>query len=214
MHWYFGYSINQVVVLTADEFLDGVPIVTSRGFEVRCEAHCDADDIHDAPYGPRIAPSWDEEDLAEHNRLRAASRDVELINCLAGAYAEAAFRGVSVATCLKGGGKGDLSHFHTIAGAWGWGQRSTESARAKQLAGARAEALIRSPMGAAAIKSIAESLLERGKVDEDEIGRLCRTAYGDKQCKPAVWPGHWPPTLAQIHAGHIPESADRLRAAS
>ena len=100
---------------------------------------------------------------------------------------------------------GDLEHFRAILGAWGLNDRSPDGKAAWRFAETRAKALIRSPMGAAAVQSIAEALHQRGELDGEEVAALCRDAYGGRECRFGAWTDHWPPTLAQIRAGHIPE---------
>lgn len=212
VRWYFGHGIDRVVVLTVNEVRAGVAVENRKGIEVQCEGICEGYDILGYPFGPMTVSGYDDEQQAEHNRLRAISRDIELINCLAGPYSEAAYRRVSVVGCLLFGGDGDLSHLRTILEAWGWAKDTPEHRDAWQLAGTRASALVRSPMGAAAIRSIAGALLERGEVNGDEVRAMCRAAYGGKECAYGAWSGHWPPTLAQIRAGYIPERSRTSRA--
>jgi hypothetical protein len=212
VRWYFGHGIDRVVVLTVEEVRAGVTVENRKGIEVQCEGVCEGYDILGYPFGPMVVSGYDEKQQAEHNRLRAISRDIELINCLAGAYAEAAHRRGSVVGCLLAGGDGDLGHLRTILEAWGWSKDAPEYEATWQLAGARASALVRSPMGSAAIRSIAGALFERGEVDGDEVRALCRTAYGGRECAFGAWLNQWPPTLAQIRIGFIPERPAKVAA--
>jgi hypothetical protein len=209
--WYFGYSTDRAVVLTVEEVIDGVQVENRRGALVTCEGLVDGHDICGYPFGPLKLADGPPEREAELNHLRGIARDIDLINCLAGVYAEAAYRRISVVGCIFAGGDGDLKIINRLLDAWGWGEGTPENEAAWRLAETRTAALTRSPMGSAAIRSIAGALLERGEVDGDEIAALCRFAYGGRQCAFGAWTDHWPPTLAQIRAGYIPGPPDPSR---
>lgn len=208
--WYFGHRTDHAVVFTPAEVWAGVQIETRRGWHSTCEGIVDGYDICSYPFGPLNVSSEYPEQGAELNRLRSISRDVDLINCLAGFYAEAAYRRASVAECMFAGGAGDMKHLRIILDAWPMSEAERNDLCRE--AEARAAALVRSRMGAAAIRAVADRLLARGYLDGDEIASLCRSAYGDRECAFGAWSHHWPPSLAQIRSGHIPPPPDASRA--
>lgn len=61
------------------------------------------------------------------------------------------------------------------------------------------------PKGAAAIRALADALMERGEVECEEIGAIFRAAYDGRECRFGAWDAHWPPTLDQLRTGFIPE---------
>lgn len=206
VRWYFGHRTDRAVVLTVEELRAGVTVENHRGIEVACEGIVDGWEIHEPPFGPRDFGGASEA-AAAAERWREIGRDVELMTCAAGMAAEAAYRRVSVLACAIGGGDGDLKFARTILDAWfpsGEGRRE-----AMFLAERRAAALVRSAPGSAAIGAMADALMERGEIDGDEIDTMCRRAYGGRQCEFGGWNALWPPTLAQIRSGFIPEPAAR-----
>lgn len=208
--WFFGYDTNRAVVQTFEAFLAGKRVRDRRGRLVICEGLVTGYDIHGHPWGRLKLSNGTSEEQAWLDRDRATSRDIELINCLAGFYAEAAYTRRPVNGCMLDGGGGDMKSFSTIVDAWGFTEE--EERAVCQTAEARAAALVRSPQGSAAIKAIADVLLARGQITGDRIAALCRKAYGGRQCRFGAWIDHWPPTLAQIRSGHIPDPAAPSRA--
>lgn len=199
--WYFGHSCDRAVVLTAEEVRAGKKVENGRGVLVQCEGLLDGYDILGWPFGPmRINASPEHNEY--FNKLRMVSRDIELIHCMSGPYAEAIYTRKSVHDRIFLGGSGDIAHIIMILEAWGLNQN--ESAKLRTEAEKRASALLRSQMGSAAIRAVAEALLEHGEVEGDEINRLCRNAYGDRQCPYDAWSTCWPPTLEQLRTGYIP----------
>lgn len=202
VRWYFGHRTDRAVVLTVDEVRAGAKIENRRGGLVACEGIVDGYDIHGAPWGPLpIAGTREDQDRLAH--LRAVDRDVELMNCAAGIAAEAAYRKASAFACALWGGEGDLRTSGQILDAWY--ADPLESREAALAAERRAVALVRSRPGAAAIRTMADALMQAGEIDGDEIASICREAYGGRECPFGAWAKHWPPTLAQIRGGFIPE---------
>lgn len=204
--WYFGHSTDRAVVLTVEEVLGGKKVENRRGVLIQCEGLVDAYDIIGWPFGPLKIEGSAERQL-EFDRLRAIDRDIELINCMAGLYAEAAYRRCTVDACMVAGGGGDMERLQTILDAWSMNEG--ESAEVSREAERRAAALVRSSMGSAAVRAVAGALLRHGEIEGDEIASLCRKAYGGRQCAFGAWMNHWPPTLSQIRAGLIPQRETR-----
>lgn len=207
--WYFGHQTDRAVVLTVEEVRAGKVVKNRKGVRVvGCEGIVEGYDLHGYPYGPmRIEGSPEEQERFNH--LRAISRDMELINCHAGFMAEAHYRRMSAIACMLSGGRQDMQHAQLVVEAW----KLAEPERDKvfKLAEARAAALVRSVPGAAAIKAIADALMERGRLTGDQIAKLCRGAYSGRECAHGAWVAHWPATPEQIRSGFIPE---RLRQAA
>ncbi|QEE37589.1 MULTISPECIES: hypothetical protein [unclassified Methylobacterium] len=209
VRWFFGYHTDRAVVQTVEELIAGKRVRDRRGRLVACEGIVTGYDICGWPFG-RLKISGSAEDQAEYDRVRAVSRDIELINCYAGFYAEAAYARRSVRGCMLAGGGGDIKNSRAILDAW---HLPEEERRAVTLAAeALASALVRSPQGAAAIKAIADVLMTRGQASGDRIAALCRKAYGGRECAYGAWVDHWPPTLDQIRTGHIPERRAKVAA--
>lgn len=205
--WFFGYGTDRAVVQTFEAFRAGKQVRDRRGRLVTCEGLVTGYDIHGHPWGRLELSNGTPDQQAWLDRDRAIGRDIELIYCLAGFYAEAAYTRRSVGGCMLDGGGGDMKGFGAIIDAW---KLSEEEKRAVCLtAEARATALVRSPQGSAAIKAMADALMLRGQMSGERIATLCRRAYGGRECAFGAWMDHWPPTLEQIRAGYIPERAER-----
>lgn len=211
VRWYFGHRTDRIVVLSVEDVRAGVTVENRRGQPVRCEGMVDGYDICQPPFGPIKLPNGAPEEQAEFDRLRAIARDIELINCLAGFFAEARYRKKSAAGCMFDGGSGDMAHYRQVLDAWPLGEdeRTLISAAAE----ARAAALVGSPSGQAAIKALSIVLMMRGEASGDEAAALFRPAYGGCECDFGAWSRHWPPTPAQIRAGFIPQALPRRVAA-
>lgn len=203
VRWYFGHQTDRAIVLTVEQVRAGVRLENRRGVPVvGCEGMVDAYSICGYPYGPARV-QIDPEAAPEMLKGWGVGRDIALIECYAGFYAEAAYRRCSViASILAGGGK-DMEDARNILG--GWDLDEDERNAVVLSAQDRAAALVRSKMGSAAIQAVAAALLDRGEIDGDEIAALCRPAYGGQECAFGAWSDHWPPTLAQIRSGHVPE---------
>lgn len=200
--WYFGHRTRSAVVLSLGEVRLGRTIKNWVGEEFHCEGMVDGWQIHSPPFGPNRYPG--PSDMTAYlSRCREVSRDIELINCAAGIAAEATYRRLSMKDCAEGGGASDMRYAHAILEAW----FTCEDRRREQmsLAVRRATALVRSAAGSRAICAMADALMERGKLDGDEIEALCRRAYGGQQCSFGGWTAQWPPSLSQIRTGFIPE---------
>lgn len=204
VRWYFGHTTDKAVVLTVEEVRAGKQVENRRGVLGACEGAVDGYDIHSWPFGPRELSGATPAEAEAFQRDLEMSRDIELINCAAGMAAEAHYRRNSVLACAIGGGDGDLQHTRDILDAWypDRAERSTVALTAER----RASALVRSPQGSAAIRAMADALMDRGEIKGDEIAFLCSQAYGGRACRFGGWAEHWPPTLAQLRAGFIPES--------
>ncbi|MBB2963343.1 hypothetical protein [Methylobacterium sp. R2-1] len=173
--WSFGHRQDSVTILSVDELLAGVRIEDRAGQQLLCEGHVDAYDICGWPYDPmRVA--GDARAQERSDRLRGIARDIALIDCVSGIIAEARFRKVAVATCTLAGGDADMQHASMLLDAWNL--HGVERRAASVLAAWRATTLIRSRPGEAAIRTIADALLERGRLTGTETADLCRRAYG------------------------------------
>lgn len=202
VRWYFGHRTDRAVVLTVEEVRGGVQVENRKGGRVACEGVVEGYDIHGYPWGPmKFTDTSEDQDHVAH--LRAVSRDIELVNCAAGMAAEAAYRRVSVLACAIGGGGGDMKYARNIIDAWFPDEEGRREAMF--LAERRAAALVRSRPGAAAIRAMSDALMGAGEIDGDEIASICREAYDGRECPFGAWAEHWPPTLAQIRSGFIPE---------
>ena len=210
--WYFGHRMDRAVVLTVEEVRAGAQMENRRGVPViGCEGMVDAYSICGYPYGPaRVAidPTTGPEFL-HHWKV---SRDIALIECYAGFYAESAYRRCSVVGSILAGGDGDMKSAAAILDGWDLSEEERDSVTLSTQD--RAAALVRSRMGSAAIRSMAAALLIKGEIYGDEIASLCRAAYGDRECVFGAWFNHWPPTLAQIRNGYIPDPPAPTRAAA
>lgn len=211
VRWYFGHMTDRAVVLTVEEVRAGRRVENCKGGLVACEGVVEGYDICGYPHGP-AGISLDPTTAPDLLRRWAVERDIGLILCYAGFYAEAAYRRSSVAGSMLDGGSGDMKGAAAILDAWDLteAERSAIAWDAER----RASALVRSRMGAAAIRGIAAVLLERGEIDGNRIAELCRAAYGDRECAFGAWTDRWPPTLVQIRAGHIPDPPAASRVAA
>ena len=176
VRWYFGHRTDRAIVLTVEQVLAVVQLEYRLGVPVvGCEGMVDAYSICGYPYGPaggHIDP------VAAPKILKGwgVGRDIALIECYAGFYAESAYRRCSVIASILAGGSKDMEAAADILG--GWELDEDERNAVVLSAQDRAAALVRSKMGSAAIRAVAGALLERGEIDGDEIAALCRAAYG------------------------------------
>lgn len=203
VRWFFGYSTERAIVLTVEEVRARVPIIRLDDEPVFCEGLVEGYDIIGPPFGPvSVGGTRKEED--ERNRIRSIARDIDLINCYAGFVAEAHYLHISTNVAMFNGGMPDIEHARMLADAW---HLPSEEAKALHDASQRrAAALVRSPSGSAAIRAMADAIMDGGEIDGNEIAELCRPAYGGRQCEFGAWNRCWPPTLAQLRAGYIPEA--------
>lgn len=207
--WYFGHQTDRALVLTVEEVRAGKVVKNRKGVRVvGCEGIVEGYDLIGHPFGPMLIEGSPEEQ-ERFNYLRAISRDVELINRYAGFMAEAHYRRMSATACMLSGGRQDMQHARLVVDAWKLPQ--TERNELLRLTEARAAALVRSKPGSAAIKAIANALMERGRLTGNQIATLCRGAYGGRECAHGAWDAYWPATPEQIRLGFIPE---RLRQAA
>ncbi|WP_375274342.1 hypothetical protein [Methylorubrum thiocyanatum] len=202
VRWYFGHRTDRAVVQTVEEVRNGVPILTGHGDQIFCEALVDGYDIIGYPFGP-LKVNGSQEEQTRINRSRSIARDIELMNCYAGFVAEAHYRRISPKVCMFAGGLRDLEQARTVLDAWQLSEMDEHALR--ELSYDRAVALVRSRHGSAAIRAMADALMERGEIDGVEIAALCRDAYGGRKCAFGAWSRHWPPTIGQLRAGYIPE---------
>lgn len=201
VRWYFGHGTDRAVVLTVEEVRAGKLIKGWRGEPHAAEGSVVGYPIHEPPFGPTPQPFRD--DVLEHRR--EVARDIALIDCAAGIMAEAAHSRASVGWVGFVGGGGDLTTSREILAAWFPGDDEARATASRQAQQQRASALVRSAPGTAAIRSMAAALHKKGEVSGEEIGELFRSAYGGRECRFGAWIAHWPPTLAQIRTGFIPE---------
>jgi hypothetical protein len=96
--------------------------------------------------------------------------------------------------------------------AWLLDVEAGEGQELEVLVAAWTRALVRSPQGSSAIRVIADALVARGELSGAQIATLCREAYGGRECAFEAWATCWPPTLAQIRAGYIPERPAKVAA--
>lgn len=199
--WYFGHRVYRVAVLTVEDMLAGKVIENHRGIPMKCEGAVCGYDI--CPY-PFIPPETipDDPRYAAFVQNWVANRDIDLIECYAGSRAEAMHRRCSVWACVYDGGMGDMQRAAEILDASGLNDDERDAVEAA--VAAQATALVRSPMGTAAIRNMAAVLFEKGELNGDEVASLCRSAYGGRECAIGAWDKHWPPTLAQLRSGYIP----------
>lgn len=201
--WYFGHKTDRALVLTVDEVRAGKTVRNRKGVVIcDCEGIVEGYDIHGYPYAPMLTVgSAEEQKYSDY--LHAINRDVELVNCFAGIIAEAHYRHASVSACMLAGGIKDMHHARILVDAWHLSHE--EQQELLRLSEARAAALVRSKPGSAAIKAIANALMERGRLTGKQIARLCRKAYDSRECAHSAWNAHWPAMPKQIRAGFIPE---------
>lgn len=205
--WFFGHLTDRVVVLTVEQVLAGETIKDDRGREICCEGLCEGYDILGFPFGP-VHIAGDPEEEARVNYHRAVMRDVELIFCHAGFFAEAHYGKVCPIACMFSGGLEDMENVKSVFDAWE--MHGDERHVLAALTEKRAAALVRSPKGAAAIRALADALMERGEVEGEEIGAIFRCVYDGRQCQFGAWNAHWPPTLAQLRSGYVPERKAKM----
>lgn len=204
--WYFGYFTDRAIVLTAEDVRARRWPENSLGDLVECVGMVSGHPIHvciDAGVRYREDP--------EGRRPAEIARDQDLIGCFSGMAAEAAYRHWSLTPCLIGGGERDFADIAFIMD--NWGLSDTEEREVLRAAERRAVALVRSRRGASAVRAMADALMERGEIDGKEIDYLCRAAYGGRQPEFGAWNDHWPPTLSEIRASHIPSSVAERSAA-
>lgn len=202
VRWYFGHMTDRILVLTVEQVLSGTTVIDNRGRKIVCEGLCEGADILSYPFGTiQIASNPEEE--TKVNKLRAILRDVHLIYCFAGSYAEAFYSRVSPVACMLSGGLDDIKHAKIVLDAWNLD--SSKRDQMEKLACRRAAALVRSAKGALAIKALANALVERGEIEGEEVGRIFRGFYDGQQCKFGAWNAYWPPTLRQLRDGVVPE---------
>lgn len=209
--WFFGFGTDRAVVLTVDEVRAGKRIRTAGGNLVRCEGMVLGSDILPWPHGPRVSGGG-ADDQAADDRWRAYRRDVELIDCYAGFHAEARYGHIGATAAVLAGGDRNMARFRAVVDAWFPGGEAdgdgAERAALERRVVDWTRVLVGSPMGQAAIGSIAEALRIRGSLSDDRIARLCRSAYGDRECRFEGWAPHWPPTPRQLRRGFIPGPGD------
>ena len=98
-----------------------------------------------------------------------------LVELYAGSWAEARYRRRSSFECVLGGGRQDFAQAKEVAEAWFKTEeaRTAAHSRAEQIA----RTLVRSPKGWTAVQAVAGALLDRGRLDGDEVDTLCAAAY-------------------------------------
>lgn len=185
--WYFGHRVERVVVLTVADMQTGKMIENRRGTAMKCEGAVCGYDICSYPFHlPRSLPDDPEHTVFAQRWL--ANRDIDLIGCYAGISAEALHRRLPIWFCEQTGGEGDLQRAAEILSASGLS--GAEQDALGEAVKAQATALVRSPMGRAAIRNMAAALFEQGELNGDEVASLCRSAYGDRECAFGAWSTH------------------------
>ncbi len=184
--WWLGHLADQAVVLTMDEVRAGVTIPGRRGREQQSEGSVVGYDL--------VEPHM-------RGQERAFRTEANFVEQLAGSYAEACYRRRSVSLCLFEGGAGDLAELARLR-IETFGD-DPEGQRAVMRADSISRTLVRSPMGAAAVRVVADTLLARGRINFLQIDALCSAAYGAPFAYDR-WSGAWPPTPAQVRDGYLP----------
>lgn len=200
--WFFGHMTDRVVVLTVEQVRAGEAIEDGRGRKIQCEGLCEGYDILGYPFGP-VHIADDPEEEAKVNYYRAVLRDVELISCHAGFFAEAHYAKACPTVCMFSGGLEDMEQVKVVFDAWAL--HGDDRHALATLTEKRAAALVRSRKGGAAIRALADALMKRGEVECEEIGAIFRRSYDGQQCRFGGWNAHWPPTLNQLRAGFVPQ---------
>lgn len=211
VRWFFGFEVERVVVQTVESVRAGRRLRTLGGRLVTCEGMVSGPDILSWPYGPQLVYGG-LRDQAEYHRWRRYRRDVELIDCCAGYHAEAHYgRLHPTAAALMGGGD-DIAQHSTVMRAWFPGVGPLDGHSVYEGLHRRvdrwARALVRSPMGSAAIHAMAEKLRTRGRLSGVQVAAVCRDAYGGRECAFEAWAGRWPPTEKQLRDGFIPGTTE------
>lgn len=209
VRWFFGFKTDRAVVQTDQEIRSGKRLRGRDGDLVTCHGMVSGDPIHDRPFGP-WPQAGSPEQQAAGLRWWVYRRDVELIHCYAGFHAEAHYRRIDPAAAMLGGGGADMERFSAIMNAWSLDKADRKELEAKVDAWTRA--LVRSPQGSAAIQTVANALMTRGRLSGAQIAALCREAYGGRECAFEAWANQWPPTVEQIRSGYIPKG--QMRAAA
>ena len=201
--WYFGHFTYRVHVLKIDQVMNSIPIVDRQGRIHYAEGLMESYDICSrrfrlvdrayiiASHGPEVGRDFD------------MAPQVEMIECYAGAYAEAQYTGDNVDDIILTGGEKDEAMALELADRWTENEikRNRMIIKARQ----RAEALVSSKKARLALSGMAQTLFRHGKVYGDVLEKVCEDAY---QTAPALcsWRSHWPPTLTQLRSGFVPES--------
>lgn len=196
--WYFGFATHRASVLTQEQVRFGCTIEDTQAREVRAEGSVDGHDIH-FPYSLEMMNFQDADASAVFARSGPVRAEIALINCFIGVVAEARFRRASLIACFINGGSEDLEQAQEIADLW-----LSRSAAPLATAQRRAQALVRSTPGWAAISAVADQLWARGEIDGDHVDELCQKAFNGRSPVYDCWADHWPPALSDLRAGVIP----------
>ncbi|MCJ2093982.1 MULTISPECIES: hypothetical protein [unclassified Methylobacterium] len=202
VRWFFGFRTDRAVVQTGEEIRAGKRLRGRDGGLFTCHGMVSGEPIHEWPFRPWPLAGSPEQQAAGL-RWWTYRRDVELIHCYAGFHAEAHYQRVDPTAAMLGGGGADMERFSAIMEGWSLDKAARSELEAKVDAWTRG--LVRSPLGSAAIQAVASALMARGRLSGAQIAILCRQTYGGRECAFEAWATCWPPTMAQIRAGYIPE---------
>lgn len=192
--WFFGFHIDDAAVLSAEQVMAGETLPDRRDRQIRCEGIVNGHDIH-FTLGPDIGMGGIDKAAYLRNGQRRA--EIALVELMAGMAAEARYRRRPLFEVYWGGGEADQEQARRIAEQW-FGLNDANAAI--DLACRRAAALVRSLKGQAAIGVIAEDFRQHGRLEGDQIHKICEAAFGFAPAHDA-WEEAWPPTLAQLRAG-------------
>lgn len=199
--WYFGFYIKIAVVLSFDDIRNARWHVNQHGHAVECEGYVEGEPLHGLPYGPPLVTGNTIYDRKMF-RVRQITAEMEVLDCLSGPISEAKYLNVTNSICLLNGGEDDVECISQILRAWKCNDE--RQVYIKKISEDRAVALISSPQGSGAIKSIAEALMRTGKMKHDEIDTVCREHFDGAKPSKKLWIESWPPTIDQLRSGHIP----------
>jgi hypothetical protein len=201
--WYCGHFFDRVLVLTVEQVRRSEWPKNRRGF-VRPDIEGMVDGYALGP-SPALGPEHYKAMSPEALRFLQVDIEQELIDCLAGPIAEAAYSRRSVVTAMLWGGDGDMGRVRQLLNEWF--PDPAARAQAYRLAARRTAALVRSGPGWRALTALAEALYESGELDWPEAKPVIEAAYGREQPQLRMWMEAWPPTLEMIRGGRFPELA-------
>ncbi len=203
--WWSGHSFDCVLVLTTEQVVRNVRALNRRGVPVtEAEGFMDGYDLKSSLTLDMLDAMGGEPDLvSQFRRVALVSVEMDLIENYIGAAAEARYRKCSANAAMLTGGAEDLAQAGRTLDNWypDPDARRIASIQAIQ----RAAALVRSEAGWRAIAALATTLLQRGEVQWTEAEPLLAAAYGHERPNPNAWIAAWPPSLAMIRDGQLPE---------
>lgn len=189
--WYLGFHTDSVEVLSVKQVTTGALAKDRRGRDVRCEGLVSGYDIHFV-----LPPSLVSGKFQSKGRNRA---EMSLLALAAGVAAEARYRKLALLVCALEGGGEDWQAAKVVAADW-----LPDDAGALDIAHKRARALVASPTAWGAITSVAELLLQTGRLSGDAIDHCFLQAFGGSKAVYGAWDDLWPPTIMHLKAGFVP----------